>query len=513
MNRNDDHSLDVCLVLEGTYPYISGGVSTWVHQAITQMPDLNFGIHFLGAEKDTISDPKYDIPSNVKVIKKVFLFDTPEIDSFLKRTSKQEAYQLDSALSLMYEAIVGDPELRNPSIFKAIELLLELSTKHSFESIWRHPLTWNYLKKLYQNGFSSESFEAFFWNTKFLIKPIWNLLSSFSQIPKARLYHSVCTGYAGFLTAIASRTYSRPYLLSEHGIYVRERVTDLLRNEWTSNLDPDFSRHPTGINPLRQKWINYFQSLSQIAYDSADSIISLFEKNARLQIEFGADPEKIKIIPNGIQPDRFHSIMIEREKLRSKQPDRKNIGFLGRIVSIKDVKTLIRAARLTCDVIPDAQFLLIGPTDEDEDYANACRTLIADLNLSSNVQLPGRQTLDQALPLFDIMVLSSISEGLPFAILESFAAGIPVVSTDVGACKELVYGRNSVPGEEAGIIVRVADASDLSQALIKTIQDKSLQQRFSETGKKRVLESYLEDDVMRQYREIYLNLGCSTLTT
>ena len=69
------HTTDVCLILEGTYPYVSGGVSTWVHQIITAYPDLTFSIFFLGAQKDPSAKYKYEVPKNVKHIEEVFLFD------------------------------------------------------------------------------------------------------------------------------------------------------------------------------------------------------------------------------------------------------------------------------------------------------------------------------------------------------------------------------------------------------------------------------------------------------
>ena len=66
---------DVCLVLEGTYPYVSGGVSTWVHQTIAALPDLKFSIFFIGAEKSQALEEKYEIPDNVVSVDKMFLFD------------------------------------------------------------------------------------------------------------------------------------------------------------------------------------------------------------------------------------------------------------------------------------------------------------------------------------------------------------------------------------------------------------------------------------------------------
>ena len=66
---------DVCLVLEGTYPYVSGGVSTWVHQIITALPELKFSLLYIGAEDTGDLEEKYEVPSNVVDTESIFLFD------------------------------------------------------------------------------------------------------------------------------------------------------------------------------------------------------------------------------------------------------------------------------------------------------------------------------------------------------------------------------------------------------------------------------------------------------
>ena len=508
MNLKHHPEVDVCLVLEGTYPYVSGGVSTWVHQAISTMPDLTFAIHYIGAQSGTVGAPKYLVPDNVTSIEKVFIFDQEDRTSGspTELDSRLEA-DLLNAYDVLFHFLRSADRSNEKDIVQSIDLFLNVASQASFDQVWKHPLTWDTLQKVYREFYSEEAFASFFWNTKFIVKPIWELFGSFSRIPRANVYHSVCTGYAGFLAGVAKHQFGRPFLLSEHGIYVRERITDLLTAEWTPTLTSDFERPPVGVSSLRQAWIDFFIDLGKFCYESADHITSLFERNARFQTEFGATPEKIEIIPNGINPARFDSIESDRNRLRAENPGRKTVGFLGRIVSIKDVRTLIRAAKLTCDVLPETEFLLVGPTDEDEPYSEGCSKLIRDLELEGNVFLTGSKNIEDALPLFDVMVLSSISEGLPFAILESFAAGIPVVSTDVGACSELICGLDDRSESPGGIVVPVADAAALADAVTTLLQDRSLQDQYGANGKKKVLHQYQEEDVMKRFRDHYLKLG------
>lgn len=507
MNGNFKSSVDVCFILEGTYPFVSGGVSTWVHQAISTMPDLSFSIHYIGAQAGAVGESKYDVPSNVVSIEKVFIFDNEAEDCDQEIDSRIED-EMQQAFDLLFASFQSTD--RGSEFFrKAVSQFEKVAAVVPFEIFWKHSLTWEYLQKAYRSYYPGESFASCFWNTRFILKPVWELLRSFSRLPRARVYHSVSTGYAGFLGAVAKYELDRPFLLSEHGIYVRERITDLLNQEWSPTLAADFARPPAGVSLMRQTWIDLFIHLGRFCYDSADHITSLFERNARFQEEFGADRDKIEIIPNGINPGRFRSIEKKREDMRKSNPERKTVGFLGRIVSIKDVKTLIRAAKHVCDEISDAEFLLVGPTDEDPEYFESCQALIRDLNLDSRVTLTGPKKLEEALPLFDIMVLSSISEGLPFAVLESFAANIPVVSTDVGSCSELIHGfsGNELPG---GIVVPVADAAQLAEAIITLLKDRSLQNTYGNNGKERVYRCYQEEDVMRRFQNHYIRLGQQT---
>ena len=125
------------------------------------------------------------------------------------------------------------------------------------------------------------------------------------------------------------------------------------------------------------------------------------------------------------------------------------------------------------------------------------------------MKFTGSATLEQALPEFDIMVLSSISEGLPFAVLEAFAAEIPVISTDVGSCPELIDGRaNENPAlGAAGRIVPVGDSEALAEAIREVAIDRRIQDEMGSVGRRRVETYYQEEAVIRDYRGIYQRLS------
>ncbi len=507
---------DVCLLLEGTWPYVRGGVSTWVHQILTSMPDLRFSVVFIGAERAAAGPPKYEPPANLASFHEVFLFDPAEknlaegVGDDTRPEDWINAHDTLRELLLPREPVYSEPEA-DRRLGTAFLALSHLAGKTSFDRFWNHPGTWDLLQEIYVRHFEQTPFIECFWNLRFLCQPVWRLLRLAERLPEARVYHAVSTGYAGLLGALAVRGRSgASFLLSEHGIYVRERISELLRAEWTG---PDASRtvSASGIAPLRKLWIDFFIDIGRFAYHSAGSIVSLFQKNADIQAEFGAPSNLIRVIPNGVDLSRFEPIRENRRHKRESLPERRIIGFFGRVVAIKDVKTLLRAARLTLDKEPGARFLIVGPTDEDPAYFEECENLTRELNLKEFAHFAGPATPEQALPEFDIMVLSSVSEGLPFAVLEAFAAGMPVISTDVGSCSELIQGRQdeSPALGDAGRVVPVGDPGALAEALTELIRDRALQDRMGDTGLARVRQSYTESAIIEEYRDLYRTLAAT----
>jgi glycosyltransferase involved in cell wall biosynthesis len=124
------------------------------------------------------------------------------------------------------------------------------------------------------------------------------------------------------------------------------------------------------------------------------------------------------------------------------------------------------------------------------------------------VEFTGRVDVKQIYPRIDVLVLTSISEGLPLVILEAAAAGVPVVATDVGACRELLDGR--LPADRAlgpsGLVTGLADPGATAQAILSLARDAGLRDEMGRAARARVRAYYQESDLIRSYREIYASL-------
>ena len=247
-------------------------------------------------------------------------------------------------------------------------------------------------------------------------------------------------------------------------------------------------------------WLRYFESLGRLIYKASNPIISLYEKNRERQITDGADRDRTKVIPNGMEIERFLT-------LRAQRPEKIPlvIGLLGRIVPIKDIKTFIRGMRTVVTQLPEAEGWLIGPDDEDKEYAQECRDLVLELELEKNVHFLGFQKISDILPRLGLLVLSSISEAFPLVLLEAYASGLPVVTTDVGCCREIIEGSSDEDRALgcAGIVVPIANPEAIAEAIITLLTDENRWYSAQRAGIQRVESYYTHSRMLDGYKTIY----------
>jgi glycosyltransferase involved in cell wall biosynthesis len=143
------------------------------------------------------------------------------------------------------------------------------------------------------------------------------------------------------------------------------------------------------------------------------------------------------VIPNAVEQGTPAPREAARARLRASSggPELGPIvGTLARLVAVKDLATLVRAARHVVDAVPEARFVLGGEGPERA----ALERLRAELRLDAHVHFPGTLDGRDVIKGFDAATLTSLSEGMPNFVVESMAAGVPVVSTRVGAAPDLL---------------------------------------------------------------------------
>ncbi|MDH3592066.1 MAG: GT4 family glycosyltransferase PelF, partial [Planctomycetota bacterium] len=254
---------------------------------------------------------------------------------------------------------------------------------------------------------------------------------------------------------------------------------------------------------FRRYWIRQFSMMSTVTYEYADEIYTLYTGNTLEQMKDGADPRKLRIIPNGIDLERFGEAAAEFDKRGPNE--RFTVCFVGRVCPIKDVMTFISAMRLVANEIPNVLVRVMGPMAEDPEYAEMCQRHMRQLGLENNMRFEGRVDVLAELPKVDVMVLTSISEAQPLVILEAGSVGIPSIATDVGSCQELLFGRT--PEDRTlgagGIVTPMASPGETARAVIDLYHDPALRERMRDTMRERVRRYYGQPDMVAAYDEIY----------
>jgi len=381
---------DVCLILEGTYPYVVGGVSTWVHSLIAGLPDVEFALVHIRAENGR-RQPKFELPANLQ---------------------------------------------------EMVEMTVEEAATSRTED---------------------------------------------RDVPQATVYHALSSGFAGLLGVELKRAFGKPLILTEHGIYWHEAALG------AGEIECGFK--------VAQDWAGRFRGMARLIYQEADAVVTVCQANHKLQLAAGTPPGKCRVISNGVEPDA--------SRTRKPPGAAPRIGLVGRVVPLKDVATFIAACRILADEWPAAsayEFLVIGPTDQDEGYYQECLELRRELGLDGRLSFTGEVDVRPYYHKLDVMVLTSISEGQPLAMLEAMANGLPVVATDVGGCAETLgaSGPEAAGDPEAsGLITPPHNPQATAKAVVELSCNEELYARMSAAGLERVRRLYSRGRFLTAYRALY----------
>ncbi len=462
----------ICIISEGSYPYVTGGVSSWLQMLMSWMPQHEFIICTIGARECDRRKFSYKIPDNVIKIKEIFL------DESLKskdRWGMRLGIKQDEA-EVFIKYIIGED-----SDWEPLYLILRKYCKKSVQAFFLSKDFYDMIEEAYSRKYSYIPFTQFYWAIRSMLIPLVYIINQ--ELPEADLYHSISAGYAGILGSLGKSLYNKPFIMTEHGIYTREREEEIIKSDWINKWFKDI-------------WVQYFYSLSRSAYEHADKVITLFNKNKEIQIELGCEESKLQIIPNGIQIDSYSNL-----PQKDDNDQHINIGAVVRIVPIKDIKTMIQGFAVAKTTCKNTVLYIMGPFDEDPEYFMECKQLVVNLDLE-DVVFTGRVNISEYIGKMDILVLSSISEGQPLAILEGMASKKPTIATDVGSCKDLIHGNGDNYGD-AGIIVSVMNPVELGNAIIQLCKDKDAREGMGKSAFMRVTNLYTKEKLVEAYRNLY----------
>jgi glycosyltransferase involved in cell wall biosynthesis len=487
--KQDVQIADVCMIVEGAYPYVSGGVSAWAHGVIRRQSDLRFCVVAILPEPPPPA-AKYGGLPNLQALHHLYLSEAYGRGGW-HRPSSFDQGEFDKAADVFLSA-GGLLELA-----RVDRLIAPLVKARRTADLLDSTLAWNLVCDLYAREMPHESFLHFFWAWRALFGGLVATLSF--PLPPARVYHTVSTGYAGLLAARAAVETGRPAIITEHGVYTNERRIEILQADWiVDTVDKGFAIHDPRRD-LRDFWSTAFESYARACYQACTEVITLHGANQSAQIMQGAPPERMKIIPNGVDYQMLHRL----PQVGADDPP--TVALVGRVVPIKDIKTYIQAIQIVHPQFPDLTALVMGPSDEQPDYYLECKAMVAQLGLSDIIRFTGQVDVTQYFPRIHVNVLTSLSESQPLSVLEAGAAAVPTVATNVGACREILFGRHDEhPALGAGgILTDVASPEQTAAAIGELLRDQGRRERLGLVMQQRVKRYYDLNVVDDAYATIY----------
>jgi polysaccharide biosynthesis protein PelF len=469
--------MNITLITEGTYPYHMGGVSVWCDQLLSHIPDHRFDILSISGSGDEKN--VWEMPPNVTGVTTVPLW-APVSPRRASRELRARFMPVQERFfaSLAVEANgAGFAEsLQELAEFaRAGELTAAMSSKDAVNMLMANPPNCQERPGSQEHGRLSVADAV-----DILVRLEHSLRPLAIAPPETDLCHTTANGL-GTLPALAAKwANGTPFLLTEHGVYLREL----------------YLAHPPGsMSQLaRSTVLRFFKLLIETAYEYADIVAPVCRYNGLWEVANGTAPSRIRPVPNGIDPKAF--------PVATAEPALPTLVFVGRIDPLKDIETLLRAFAEVRAELPNARLRLFGPTPEGgEDYFERCVQLSTELGLADGAAtFEGKiSPPSQAYHTGHVVVLTSISEGLPYVVLEAMASGRPVVATDVGGVAEAVG--------DAGLLVPPKDPSAFAAACVKLLSDKRKRKALGRAARARVLRHFDVKACFAAYLGLYEELG------
>ncbi|MGH9115394.1 MAG: GT4 family glycosyltransferase PelF [Acidimicrobiales bacterium] len=459
----------IFLSTEGTYPYVVGGVSTWVDMLVRGLSGHQFEI---GAVVDNPHHAvAYDPPGNVTV-RPIPLWGLELAEEFQhnpggwRRAFRTSPRVVRRELLPDWDRLLGAiaaPEADPATLGDALAGIAHFAERHDLRRALSDAGAWALLaERLVSNPTHARSPLG---PTMHFARTLYRYLMPLAvPVPACDVAHSTAAALCALPAVVAKYRHGAPIALTEHGIYLRERLLEL-------------APEPIGAKLL---FANFYRAVVELAYREADAVLPVCGYNARWERLLGVDPDIIEVVHNGVDPAGAAP--------RPEPGGPPTIGFVGRVDPLKDLPTLIRAFDRVRRHVPDACLRIWGPATSDA-YLARCRDVVSDLGLDGSVRFEGR-TADPAAAYAacHVVALSSISEAFPYTVVEAMLASRPVVATAVGGVGEAI-GDEAFRGEP--LVVEPGDPATLAAALVNVLA--------APAGERSALGARLRDRALRLF--------------
>ncbi|WP_435264180.1 GT4 family glycosyltransferase PelF [Tenacibaculum sp. nBUS_03] len=483
----------VLLITEGTYPFNYGGVSSWSHTLCNLTKNIDYLIYSFNAYYE--KKPKYDIHNNVKGIIQVplwapySLFDIMDYGFSYKdivyKKKKTTDFNIKYYFLPPFNAFVSNllGNTCNLDTFEqSVYDLWNYFQNFDFDITLKNINIWNEFKKIIEEHYGTNDSNIILNDVSFSLQYVNKILITLAvPIPPVDIVHITLAGLPILPALIAKKQYNANIIATEHGVFIRENMINI------SSSSLSFF--------VKKLIIKCSESLSRLAYTRSDLVTSVNKFNTRWEFHYGLSKIKSKVIYNGVDENRFGTG--EKPKHLINTP---TVVAIARIFALKDVITMIKTCNHVKNEIPNVKFIVYGDKKADIEYVNECEKLIDELKITDNFVLAGHHSQpNKAFLEGDISILTSISEGFPYTVIESMSCGVPVVATDVGGVAEAIT-------EKTGFVCKPKDYKALGEKVIYLLKNEEARKQMGIESRKRVLKHFTLKKIIQSYEETYSDL-------
>ncbi|BCB87563.1 GT4 family glycosyltransferase PelF [Phytohabitans suffuscus] len=467
-----------CSYPDASYPYVKGGAGDWCHRLLHGLDQHTFHLVALAAEERP-REPAYTLPPNALLHP---IGDRrPAPAGRPARFHRRRA--ATAAAVLLCRGLLSDTEQGAAMFAQSLRLFADLAGAGA--PLRGVPLADVLLDAWQAAGAGPALPRLSVRDARRAADHLAQALRPLAvRVPAADLCHAAGAG-PPLLVALATRWRAgTPFLLTE------ERP---IAAAWSPDRASGRSPAPATSAPAAVKAVllRYHRALRRLGYAEAALVASASRFQQRWELRDGADPAKVVVVPNGVEPMRYAPLETE--------PAAPAVVWAGQIAPHKDLHTLIRAFRQVRDAVPHAGLRLAGPAT-DLGYADTCRRLVDRLRLGDSVAFVGPvPSSREAYATGHVVASSSVSEHTPDTLVEAMLCARPTVSTDVGAAAEAVG--------DAGVLVPPGDPVALGAACIELLRDPERRRRLGAAGRARALRLFTVDGMRRAYDHLYQDVA------
>lgn len=466
----------IAMVTEGTYPMATGGVSTWCDQLISGMTEHDFRVTAVvatGREKMV-----WEPPPNLRTVRRVPMWGSWPAPL---RTRSVHRHRVEQALEELWDAALSPDAPEHHERFAAA--MRELVEASAHLSVARLLAAKGSIPALLSAWTAREVPEGARPLNVGEAVTVCGLVDRTLALVDTRLdevdvVHATGNGPAALIGMVHMWRTGTPGILTEHGVHLRERYLALGASDmsWA----------------VRRAVMAFVAALCRLAYREYPGILPVNRFNARWERLLGASEQQIRTVVNGVDPATYTPI--------DSEPDVPTISFVGRIDPLKDLETLVRAFALVREDVPDARLRLFGPVQRSNiPYRDGIAALADELGVGAAVTWEGPSAGSRpAIEAGHVVALSSISEGLPFTVVEAMMCGRATVNTDVGGVSECLD-----PEQRTGRLVPARDPRAFADACTELLRDDLLRRRTGRLAREHTLRKFDLQVCLDNYRREY----------